>query len=723
MNTALSADQRADLLLAQMTQDEQLQLVKGYAGHNLWLPYGRHPPAWIRPQLPGVAGYVPGIARLGIPPIVETDAGLGIANNPRLRVGDTATALPSGVAMAATWNPELAQQAGSVLGAEARDRAYNVVLAGAMNLAREPRGGRTFEYAGEDPLLAGIIVGSEIRGVQSQHVVSTVKHYALNAQETGRVWLSADIDNSAARESDLLSFEIAIERGNPGATMCAYNRYNGVYACENGYLLNRVLKRDWKYPGWVLSDWGAVHSTVESANNGLDQESASGQDAQEFFGAPLKEALTYGNVSPDRLHDMVHRILRTMFANGVFDYPMPAQQQLSALAAHQQIAERTAEEGIVLLKNQDDILPLKRTIGRIAVIGSHADVGVLSGGGSSQVLPIGYDSNKAFPVGGAVKVMNNGAKIQPTGTEIYDPPSPLAAILAEAPHAKVTYASGENLLEATSLARQSDVVIVFAKQWMTEGRDVPNLSLSGDQDALIAQIADANPHLIVVLETGGPVLMPWLAKAAGALEAWYPGNGGAVAIARVLFGDVNPSGKLPITFPQSESQLAHPTISNGGAPGAAFDVDYFEGANVGYRWFEAKNETPLFPFGYGLSYSKFSVDQLQATADGNITVTALIKNVGKVAGMETLQLYATPPPDAQGQPAVKRLVGWIKVRLKPGESRNVVITPEQRLLANFDDQTGQWQIAGGDYVLGVGNCSAIQPITTSLHLSPRQLPP
>jgi beta-glucosidase len=723
MNAALTADERADLLLAQMTQDEQLQMVMGYAGHNMWLPYGRHPPEWLRPQLPGVAGYVPGIPRLGIPPLIETDAGLGISNNPRMRPGDTATALPSGLAMAATWNPDLAQQAGSVLGAEARDRGYNIVLAGAMNLAREPRGGRTFEYAGEDPLLAGVMVGAEIRGVQSQHVVSTVKHYALNAQETGRVWLSANIDRPAARESDLLAFEIAIEHGDPGAMMCAYNRFNGVYACENDFLLNQVLKRDWKYPGWVLSDWGAVHSTVESANSGLDQESASGQDAQEFFGAPLKQALAVGNVSPERLHDMVHRILRTLFANGVFDFP--PQKQLSAVAAHQQIVQRTAEQGIVLLKNENALLPLSHSIGRIAVIGAHADIGVLSGGGSSQVLPIGYDPAKVFPVGGPIKIMRNGAQIPPTGTEVYDPPSPLAAILAEAPQSKVSYASGEDLLEATALARQSDVVVVFAKQWMSEGRDVPSLSLPGEQDALIEQLAAANPHIVVVLETGGPVLMPWLDKVSGVLEAWYSGNAGATAIARVLFGDVNPSGKLPITFPQAELQLAHPTIPNGGAPGVPFDIDYFEGANVGYRWFEAKDETPQFPFGYGLSYTTFSAAALQvsATPDGDVTVAVTVKNTGRVAGMQTVQVYAVPPSDAQGNPGVRRLVGWVKVNLRPGQSRRIAVTPDPRMLALFDGEQRLWNVVAGDYLVAVGNCSTIQPVSATIHLNARQLPP
>jgi beta-glucosidase len=719
MNTQRTADQRADLLQAQMTQDEQLQLVMGSTGSSIKLPYGRPPAEALKADLPGTAGYIPPIFRLGIPALIESDAGLGIANNGRIRPGDTATALPSGLAMAATWNAPVVEAAGSVIGAEARDRGFNIVLGGAMNLAREPRGGRTFEYAGEDPLLAGIIAGSEVRGIQSEHVVSTVKHYALNAQETGRTWLSANIDEAAGRESDLLAFEIAIERGDPGAAMCAYNRYNGTYACENDFLLNHVLKSDWKYPGWVLSDWGAVHSTIESANGGLDQESASGFDAHDFFGEPLKQALDDGKVTPARLHDMVHRILRTLFAKGVFDYPM--EKRTPDLEAHRQIVQRTAEEGIVLLRNRNALLPLSHEVRRIAVVGAHSDVGVLSGGGSSQVLPIGHDPANAFPVGGGIQIMRNGAKIPPTGTEIYDPPAPLAAIRAEAPKAAIAYAGGDDIPAAVALAAQSDVVVLFAKQWMAEGRDVPNLSLPGDQDTLIAQVAAANPHLVVVLETGGPVLMPWLDSVGAVLEAWYAGNAGGVAIARILFGAVNPSGKLPITFPQSDAQLPRATIPTGSAPGMPFDIDYFEGANVGYRWFEAKEETPLFPFGVGLSYSTFHIDGLQANTNGAINIRANVKNTGKVAGMETVEIYATPPgpPDT----VVRRLIGWSKVNLKPGESRRVTITPDIRLLASFDDQQQVWRIAAGDYLIGAGDSVLAQPVTTNLRLSARQLPP
>ncbi len=719
MNTALGADARADLLLAQMTEDEQLEMVMGYVGADQRLPYGRPPPEALKPFLPGTAGYVPGIPRLGIPALVESDAGLGIANNSRMRPLDQATAFPSGVLTAATWNPALAQQVGAAIGTEARDRGFNVLLGGAMNLAREPRGGRTFEYAGEDPLLAGIIAGAEVSGVQSQHIVSTVKHFALNDQETGRTVLNAVIDEAAARESDLLAFEIAVERSDPGAVMCAYNRVNGTYACENPFLLTNVLKTDWKYPGWVLSDWGAVHSTQDSANAGLDQESAAGFDAKDYFGPPLKQALADGSVSPARLHDMVHRILRSMIAKGLFDYP--AEKLTLDLEANRPTAQKDAEEGIVLLKNGAKLLPLSRSVPRIAVIGAHADIGVLSGGGSSQVVPVGHSTADEFPVGGAIQVMRNGAKIFPRGTELFDPPSPLLAIRALAPNATVAYDSGENAQTAALLAKQCDVAIVFASQWMAEGRDVPTLGLPGEQDELIEAVAAANPRTIVVLETGGPVLMPWLARVSAVLEAWYAGSGGAAAIARVLFGDVNPSGKLPLTFPQGDDQLPRPVIPSA-APGMPFDVNYIEGADVGYRWFERKNLTPLFPFGFGLSYTTFRIEGLTANAmNGTVSASVDITNAGTVAGAETVQLYASPPDDNGSN--VSRLVGFSKIELKPGEKRRVTIVAEPRLLASFDTAHHAWRMAEGTYRLSAGDSSAALGQAIDVHLPAREFAP
>lgn len=689
MDQTLSADARADLVQAQMNQDDELLLVKGYFGADTRQSWIKPPPAEYRSLLPGTAGFVPGIPRLGIPALHESDAGVGIANSPWLRPGDTATAYPSGIANAATWNPQIAYNTGVGIGTEAHDRGFNVMLDGGIDLAREPRNGRTFEYAGEDPLLAGIMVGAQIRGIESQHVISTIKHYALNDQEGGRTQVSVEIDEAAARESDLLAFEIAIERGSPGAVMCSYNLVGGIYACENDLLLNRILKHDWGYAGFVLSDWGAVHSTVAAANGGLDQESASGFDRQEYFGAPLKQALAAGTVAPARLHDMVHRILRAMFANGLMDFPAVPQ----TAPTHADVAQASAEEAIVLLKNDGQVLPLASGARKIALIGGHANLGMISGGGSSQVSPIGFDDDHAILRGGGVIVLPNGAKIMPMGREIFDPPSPVSAIAAIAPQARVTYADGTDPVAAAALAAQSDIAIVFAQQWMTEGADVPNLKLPGRQDDLIAAVAAANPHTIVVLETGGPVLMPWLDKVPAVLETWYGGSGGAAALARILFGQVDPSGRLPITFPQSEAQL--PQRNPMGGPAGTFRIAYSEGSDVGYRWFDTRKLTPLFPFGFGLSYTSFGIAGFTATGGDNIAATATVTNTGDRAGSEVVQLYVTPP----GEPA--RLVGWSKIELAPGESRTVQIAAEPRLLARFEAQVQLWRVPRGPYAVSL----------------------
>ena len=715
----LAPDARADLLDAQLTQDEELQLVHGFFGVKGGSIFAKGAPKQFQPQLRNTAGFVPGIPRLGIPPLVESDAGVGIADSGRVRKNDEATALPSTLLMAATWNPSLAFAAGSVVGGEGRDHAFNVILAGAMNLAREPRGGRTFEYAGEDALLAGTMAGAEVTGVQSAHVISTVKHFALNDQENGRMVLSANIGEQAMRESDLLAFELAIEGGEPGAVMCAYNRVNGTYACENDFLLNRVLKGDWHFPGWVLSDWGGVHSTVPAVEAGLDQESASGFDRKEYFGTPLVEAVGGGQIDPARLHDMVHRILREMFAKGILDEP-PA-VRASDVPSHLAVAQQEAEEGIVLLKNENGALPLNRRVGAIAVIGSHADIGVLSGGGSSQVIPIGYAKSLEFPVGGSVIVLPGGARAMPTQGQVYDPPSPLAAVAGEAPQARMIFDNGEDVAHAVQSARAADVAIVFVKQWMSEGHDVASLSL-GTQDALVEAVAAANPHTIVVLETGGPVLMPWLQHVPAVVEAWYAGNKGAIAIAHVLFGDVNPSGKLPITFPQSENQLPRPQLPSQYSGNAPFDVDYsIEGADVGYRWFARKNEMPLFPFGYGLSYTTFHLSNIAATGAGTIVVQADVTNDGAAEGKETVEAYAAPPGD--NAPEMARLIGFSKVDLKPGETRRVSITADPRLIADFDTECPCWHIDNDDYAVHVGTSSADLGPEIDVHLDEREIAP
>ncbi len=697
MNPSLTPDARADLVLAQMTKAEKLRLVVGTSQ---------------RPQGDafGPAGFVPGVARLGIPALRESNAELGVAVAQRgdaVRKDDEATALPSGLAPAASWNPSIAYANGAMIGQEARRMGFNVLLAGAVNLARDPRAGRNFEYAGEDPLLAGMMVGASIRGIQDQHVISTLKHFALNDQETNRTVLDAQIDPAALRESDLLAFEIAIEQGRPGAVMCAYNMIDRVHACEDGELLDRVLRREWGFRGWVMSDWGAVHSTVTAARAGLDQESGSDWDSRAFFGKPLGVAFAEGALPRKRLDEMAHRILRTMFAKGVIDHP-PAVAPLD-VDRDARVAQRAEEEGIVLLRNRNDLLPLSSQVRSIAVIGGHADIGVLSGGGSSQVVPLG---------GPALRIEYRNAHSATPSAMVFDPSSPLRAIAAQAPAAHIAFVAGD---DRDAAARAADVAIVFATQWEMEGRDSATLSLPGDQDRLIAAVAAANPRTVVVLETGDPVTMPWRNRVGAILEAWYPGARGGPAIANILFGAVDPSGRLPQTFPASADQLPRPEIPGRHIPwNTTFTVDYSEGASVGYKWFDARHLTPLYPFGFGLSYTHFRYGDLRLAGGKTITATFTVTNEGKRSGADVPQLYATIP-GAKGN--ATRLVGWSKVALAPGESRRIRIAVDPRLLAQLDDRHQHWDIKPGAYRLDLGASSLDLRLAATALVAAQTMPP
>jgi beta-glucosidase len=686
MNAALSPDQRATLLTAAMTQDEKFRLIRSDYGADF---EGKHnKPAGSK----ATAGFIPAMPRLGLPAIHETDAGQGVARP--LAFGDGDTALPAGLAAAASFDPQAAYKGGAMIGSEAHRMGFGVLLAGGIDLVRDPRNGRNFEYAGEDPLLAGTIVGAAIRGIQSQHVVATIKHYALNDLETDRNTLSANIDRTAARESDLLAFKIGIAEGKPGSVMCSYNRLNSVYTCEDDWLLNQVLKKDWKYPGFVMSDWGAVHSAAKAANAGLDQESAGERfDKKVYFDKPLRAAVASGAVPQSRINDMVHRILRSFFAVGAFEHP--ARVAPINYKADAKVSQHAAEKGMVLLRNQNNLLPLADNVGSVAIIGSHADVGVTTGGGSSAVKPRG-----GSPVTG----------LQPTawpGPKMYQRSSPMQAI-GKRNGGKVAYASGDDIAAAARLAAKSKVAIVFAEQWTAESFDMPTMDLPGNQDALIAAVTKANPHTIVVLETNGAVKMPWLDQTASVLEAWYPGANGGEAIARLLFGEVDPAGHLPITWPKNESQLPRPTIPGAGLAAIGIppqgkplqDINYnIEGADVGYRWFQKKGLTPLFPFGYGLTYTTFNYGKPQLHVDGDaVTATIKVTNSGKREGVAVPQLYVTPP----GQDQTRRLAGWARVDLKPGETRTVTINASPLRLASFDEAKHGWIRAAGDYRFELG---------------------
>jgi beta-glucosidase len=550
-DTTKTPDARAHLLSQALTLDEKISLLHGIFA----LPvFGAPLPA----DAIGSGGYVPGVPRLGIPSLQETDASLGVTNpvmglGLNIRPNDVATALPASIALAATFNRNLAYSGGAMVGAEARAKGFNVLLSGGVNLARDPRGGRNFEYLGEDPYLAGTLGGETIRGIEGQKIIATVKHFAMNDSETNRHWSNSVIDEEAMRESDLLAFEIAIETGKPGSVMCSYNLINGAYGCGNDFLLNTVLKGDWGYKGFVMSDWGAVYAT-DFAAKGLDQQSGQELDEKVWFGEPLKAEVKSGAVSQARLDDMVVRILRTQINSGIYDTPTKAPTRLGEGIDYKKDAEisrAVAGEGIVLLKNTDGLLPLAASAKSILVIGDHVETGVLSGGGSSNVR--GSNSQLYVPF----------SEDDPLAQYIYEQyhaSSPLAAIKALAPNAAVRFDNGANGAEAARKARMADVVIVFGNQWMTETADAPNLSLPHGQDEMIAKVTAANPHTVVVLQTGGPVDMPWLNQAGAVIEAWYSGQEGGSAIADVLFGNVNPSGRLPVTFPKSVEQYPRKSL-------------------------------------------------------------------------------------------------------------------------------------------------------------------
>ena len=704
---SLDASARATATVEQMTKDEKTVLTYGI----MPLPIGPHPKPPPADAVAG-AGYISGIARLGIPALKETDASLGVAYIFGLRK-DGATALPSGLAMASSWNPELIFEGGRMIGSEARAKGFNVMLAGGVNLARDPRNGRNFEYLGEDPLLAGTLVGASIRGIQSNHIIATIKHFAFNGQETGRKFVDVKIDEAAARESDLLAFQIGIETGRPGSVMCAYNRVRGQQACGSDWLLNKVLKKDWGYQGFVMSDWGAV-TALRNALDGLDQQSGSELDAQVYFDKQLAEASHRDPTYAARLDDMNRRILTSVYANGLDAHPVAPGGSIDK-QAHAAIAERVAQQGMVLLRNERNVLPLSKTARRIAVIGGFADVGVLSGAGSSQVQGEGGPA-VVVPLGdhGPLSAFVNIA---------YHRSSPLAAIKAMAPQANVHFRDGRSVAEAVSQAKLADVAIVFATQWSSEGFDQADLRLPSGQDELIAAVAAANPNTVVVLQTGGPVLMPWLERSAAVVEAWYPGARGGEAIASLLFGDTNPSGRLPITFPAGENQLPRPKLDgfdeyepdfggNPPTPDASIPVDYdIEGSDVGYRWFGRQDAKPLFSFGFGLSYTRFNTDGLKLTAGkSTVSAQATARNVGDRAGSEVVQLYLTSTAGKR----VLRLVGFQRIDLARGEAKSVSMTIDPRLLANWED--GGWHRTAGEYRFALGRSATELTAEVTLQL-------
>ena len=676
LDVAQPVEARVQDLLSRMTLDEKIALVHGDSKFT-----------------------TPAIPRLGIPLRWMSDGPHGVredvnANNwfPAGRTDDFATCLPVGVALAATWNPEAAQDYGDVIGEEALKRGKNIMLGPGVNLMRTPLNGRNAEYLGEDPWLASRMAVSYIRAVQSHSVASCVKHFAANNQETRRNSINVEMDERTLREIYLPVFKAAVQEAGAWAVMGAYNKFRGQFCCENEYLLNRVLKQEWGFSGLVMSDWGGTHDTREAALNGLDLEMGTNRPYNKFYLADaFRDGLQKGEFPMAALDDKVRRNLRVMFATRVFDGRPEGSINTKA---HQAAARRVAEEAMVLLKNDGPTLPLDPAqLNSIAVIGDNATRPQAYGGDSARI--------KAFyevsPLDGILRRV--GASVNVTFSEGYAKDGD----------------AGARAARAVQAARAADVAIVIAgltrqRPFDCEGVDRKDLRLPYGQDDLIRQVVQANPRTIVVLVSGGPVEMDsWLAQVPAVVEAWYSGMEGGNALARILFGDVSPSGKLPCTFPKRPEDT--PAFAGGARayPGENGTEHYDEGLLVGYRWYDTKTIEPLFPFGYGLSYTAFQYSDLKVIAGADpqaavATVEFKLTNTGAREGGEIAQVYVH-----QGKPGLSRpnkeLKGFCKVFLKPGEQQTISIPLPRSAFAYYDPAKGGWLAEQDDFQILVGASS------------------
>lgn len=667
-NAALSPDQRAALLLGALTQQEKISLL---AGNDLTGDCDCYANSHT--------GEGPGVARVGLPPVFYTDGPVGVRQGP-------ATAMPIPIALAATFAPALARLYGGVLGNEAKLKGNDVLFGPTINILRTPLWGRAFEGFGEDPFLTAQMTIPWVQGAQSQGVIANLKHFAVYNQEGSagpagdtvrpgqplgpepvegnRMLVNVHIDERTLREIYLPAFEAAVKQGNVQSIMCSYPRINGQYACENQHLLTEILKREWGFRGYVLSDYGAAHDTGPSLANGLDFEPWPGTT---YAPAQVNLALATGQATPAQVDDHVRRILRTLFSLGFFDRAaFPTNDGLIDKQAHARAAEQVEQAGATLLVNRGGLPLDTRRVKSIAVIGSPANT-FTTGGGSGNVTP-------------------------------FFSTTPLAAIAQRAgPRTRVRYDDASNTGRAVAAARAADVAVVFAADYETEGSDRYCLTLEcppihGDQDSLIEQVAAANPRTIVVLQTGGPVLTPWRDKVQGLLAAWYSGEEGGPAIAHILFGDANPAGRLPETWPARAADVpgaGDPTSY----PGVGENVTYKEGVFVGYRFYDQHRIAPAFPFGYGLSYTRFAYSGLKlGKPDASATQTAsfTVKNIGARSGDEVAQLYLGDPAGAPVPEPPARLAGFDRISLRPGRSARVTIPIDVRSRQYWNVSANRW---------------------------------
>jgi beta-glucosidase len=670
LDTTQPAETRVEDLLSRLTLDEKISIIHADSKFT-----------------------TAAIPRLGIPRRWLSDGPHGVREDvgpdtwqPAGHTDDFSTAMPAGICLAATWNPDLGFSEGEVIGQEARKRGKDIMLGPGVNILRTPLCGRNFEYLGEDPWLTSRMAIGYIRGAQSQDISSCVKHFALNNQEYERGSINVEVDERTLREIYLPAFRAAVQEAGVWSVMGSYNQFRGQHCCENDYLLNQILKNEWGFKGLVMSDWAGAHDTKECALNGLDLEMGTEKNYHDFYLAqPYLDGLKSGEFPMAGLDEKVRRNLRVMIATHVLD----ARRKTGSIntAAHQAVARRVAEEGIVLLKNDGNLLPLETTkIKTIAVIGENA-VRLQSHGGESSEIKAFYE---VTPLQGLVNRV--GKDVNLTFSEGYGKDG------------------GSDLMaRAVTAARAADVVIYVGglnhdSGFDCEGSDRLDLKLPYGQDELIQAVVAANPRTIVVLDGTIMQMDSWLGKVPAVLQAWYPGMEGGNALARVLFGDVNPSGKLPCTFPKRlEDSPAH---ALGNYPGTNGTVTYAEGLLVGYRWFDAKKIEPLFPFGYGLSYTTFKYSDLKLVPGEGATMTAQfeVQNTGSRAGAETAELYVHQANPGQPRPE-QELKGFKKVFLQPGETRTVSIPLDQRAFAYYDINQKSWVAEKDQFKVMIGSSS------------------
>ncbi len=697
--TGISADTKIEILIKKMTLEEKVYMIHANSSFT--------------------SG---GVKRLGIPELVTSDGPHGVRpefgrdweldNN----LLDSGTYLPTGICLAATWNPKLGYAFGSVLGSEAKYRGKDVILGPGINIIRSPLNGRNFEYQSEDPLLISKMVVGYIKGVQNQDVSACVKHFVANNQETKRTSIDVHMSDRAFREIYLPGFKAAVQQGGVNAVMGSYNKFRGQWASENNYLLTQILKKEWGFKGLVMSDWDAVHNSLQALLSGLDLEMGTdlhmlpNPDYNKFFMADTALSLVkQGVITEGIINEKIRRKLYIMFKTNMIDGKRLKGEYNTT--AHQKIALKVASEGIVLLKNRDNILPiLKNKINKIAVIGYNADREQSMGGGSSQVRAF-YEIT---PLQGIKNIAVNTIVSYAQGYDIK----------------RNATANAELIKSAVNLASNSDLVIFIGgsthgydysvwsdNAYDAEDTDKPDMNLPFGQDVLINALLKVNPKLVVVLMGGGALDMNgWLDKTPAVLQSWYPGMEGGNALAQIIFGEVNPSGKLPVTFPKKLED--HPSQKLGEYPGNLdnLTVHYYDDIYVGYRYYDTYNVQPQFAFGHGLSYTTFDYSNLKLLQSGNkVTFNFTIKNTGNRTGGDVAQIYVKPIASLLPRPE-KELKDFKKIFLKPGQSKKVTFMLDKNAFMYYNDIINSWVLDKSNYEILIGSSSRDIKLTGKIEL-------